>query len=144
MSLIAVFLFVVRAAMLYTFSKTTFYMAYFSPSLLAGLAFLPANERTKVQSDSPSAPTSFCSTRKIFRHAGSQTRVGRDQCRIAVGRLRASLRLAVQCIFFGMNGHDSVSGVCTMLNLRMFSHVIAYRDLFPGASNPVSRSRVNS
>jgi len=123
---------VVRAAMLYSFSKTTFYIAYFPPSLLAELAFLPANERTKVQSDSPSAPTSFSSTRKIFRHAASHPRVARDLCHVAVGRLRASLRLAVQYVFFGKTLFE-VSVPCLTCAC---SHVIAYRDRFPGASNP--------
>ena len=43
----------------------------FPPSLLVGLAFSPANERTKVQSDSPSSPILLSSTSKIFRHTGS-------------------------------------------------------------------------
>jgi len=54
--------------------KTTFTLCVqidFPPSLLVGLAFSPANERTKVQSDSPSSPILLSSTSKIFRHTGS-------------------------------------------------------------------------
>merc|ERR1711937_971729 len=51
-------------------SMTTFYISDCSPCLLFGLAILPENESTKVQSDSSSAPIFFAALGRSFAIRG--------------------------------------------------------------------------